>query len=190
LQFLPIFYSDIWGDYWGYFTFYARDRESGRYQEGLFAASDIITPAEAADPEHSLETNRYTINHYLGRVNAVSLLPSLVFVAGFIFGVGQLGAALRDRFADLDSSMLALMAFFVFASVAIYTIFLLLYTHEDVTTVKASYLLHAAPLLALLAAEVLLRLERRKRRAFRFLMVAMGLVLLHNLPAMLTRHIL
>ena len=190
LQFLPIFYSDIWGDYWGYFTFYARDRESGRYQEGLFAASDIITPAEAADPEHSLETNRYTINRYLGRVNAVSLLPSLVFVAGFIFGLGQLRAALRNRFADKDRSMLALMAFFVLASVAIYITFLLLYTHEDVTTVKASYLLHAAPLLALLVAEVLLRLERRNRRAFQFLMVAMAFVLLHNLPAMLTRHIL
>ena len=190
LQFLPIFYSDFWGDYWGYFTFYARDRESGRYMEGLFAASDIVSPAEAADPEHPMQTNRYTINTYLGRVNALSLLPSLVLLAGFAFGLVQLLQAWRQRLTDDETNLFALLGFFAASAVLIYTTFLVLYTHEDATTVKASYLLHAAPVLAILAAEVLRRLEARNRRAFQLLMVGMGLVLLHNLPAMITRHIL
>ncbi|MCJ7721665.1 hypothetical protein MUO98_04595, partial [Candidatus Bathyarchaeota archaeon] len=30
-QFLPIFYSELWGDYWGYFTVYGRDTRTSKF---------------------------------------------------------------------------------------------------------------------------------------------------------------
>ncbi len=53
-KFLPIFYSDVWGDYWGYFTFTSRFLEVGR--------------------------NQLNIGEYLGKVNLLSLITiSIIF---------------------------------------------------------------------------------------------------------------
>lgn len=51
-KFLPIFYSDVWGDYWGYFTFTSRFLDIGR--------------------------NQLNIGGYLGRVNLLSLITVLI----------------------------------------------------------------------------------------------------------------
>ena len=53
-QFISILYSDLWGDYWGYFTFTSRFLEIGR--------------------------NQLNIGAYLGRVNLLSLITiSIIF---------------------------------------------------------------------------------------------------------------
>mgnify|MGYP004078677373 CR=1 FL=1 len=53
-QFLSILYSDLWGDYWGYFVFTSRFLDFGRGQE--------------------------LIGDYLGRVNLVSLFAFLIII--------------------------------------------------------------------------------------------------------------
>ncbi len=53
-QFLPILYSDTWGDYWGYFVFTSNDLVSGK--------------------------NQMFIGDYLARVNILSLFPSLLII--------------------------------------------------------------------------------------------------------------
>ena len=63
-QFLPILYSDLWGDYWGYFSFTSRDLSSGRNQE--------------------------FIGNYLGRVNTFSLLPTLFYFSVLIYSIKTL----------------------------------------------------------------------------------------------------
>ena len=55
-QFLPILYSDLWGDYWGYFSFTSRSLAEGRNQ-------DII-------------------GDYLSRVNLISLIPTFMLLYG------------------------------------------------------------------------------------------------------------
>ena len=54
---LPILYSDVWGDYWGYFVFTSRFLDIGRDQALL--------------------------GDYLARVNIVSLLPTFLILFGF-----------------------------------------------------------------------------------------------------------
>jgi hypothetical protein len=57
-QFISILYSDLWGDYWGYFTFTSRYLDIGRNQ-------DII-------------------GDYLARVNLISLLPTALIICLFV----------------------------------------------------------------------------------------------------------
>ena len=56
-QFLPILYSDLWGDYWGYFSFTSRSLLTGR--------------------------NQASIGDYLARVNIISLIPTFFLLYGF-----------------------------------------------------------------------------------------------------------
>ncbi|OUW74376.1 MAG: hypothetical protein CBD76_00455 [Pelagibacteraceae bacterium TMED216] len=56
-QFFSIFYSDLWGDYWGYFVFTSRFLDVGRDQ--------------------------MIIGEYLGRVNRISIVTTLLILIGF-----------------------------------------------------------------------------------------------------------
>ena len=56
-EFFPIIYSDLWGDYWGYFVFTSRFLDIGRDQ--------------------------LLIGDYLARVNIVSLVPTFLILFGF-----------------------------------------------------------------------------------------------------------
>jgi hypothetical protein len=58
--FFPIFYSDIWGDYWGYFTF------------------------------HKNGDNFASVVPYLGQVNLFSIIPSVIFLLGAGMGILQM----------------------------------------------------------------------------------------------------
>ena len=53
-QFISIIYSDLWGDYWGYFTFTSRFLNDGR--------------------------NQLYIGDYLARVNIVSIITTLIII--------------------------------------------------------------------------------------------------------------
>ena len=57
-QLIPILYSDLWGDYWGYFVFTSRFTDLGR--------------------------NQLLIGDYLARVNIFSLIPSLFLLVSFM----------------------------------------------------------------------------------------------------------
>ena len=190
LQILPILYSDTWGDYWGYFVFYAREKQTGRYLEGLYADCGRISPEKVASGELRFDTNRYEVNAYLGRVNAVSIVPSCLFLAGFLIGLTELRKSLGYKLQDQGQTLIAILTFFVIVSVLIYFIFLLGYTHDSPATIKTTYLIHIVPFIALLGAEALVRLELRNNLMFRASLVALVLVILHNIPVLLTRHIL
>ncbi|MDA9732544.1 hypothetical protein N9U41_01775 [Acidimicrobiaceae bacterium] len=59
-QFLPILYSDLWGDYWGYFKFTSKNISLGK--------------------------NQLMVGDYLARVNIVSLIPTILMILGVSFG--------------------------------------------------------------------------------------------------------
>ncbi len=57
-QLFPILYSDLWGDYWGYFSFISKNVEKGR--------------------------NQINIGDYLARVNILSIFTTFIFFLGYI----------------------------------------------------------------------------------------------------------
>ena len=63
-QFFPVLYSDLWGDYWGYFTFTSRALDLGK--------------------------NQLLIGDYLARVNILSLLPTLLLIIGVVHAIKEI----------------------------------------------------------------------------------------------------
>lgn len=189
-QILPVLYSETWGDYWGYFVFYARDKKTDRYIEGLFADSKIISPQDVTDGELRFETNRYEINSYLGRVNTVSIIPAGLFFVGFLGGLAALLSSIRSKLQDPSETLLAVLTLFIIVSGLLFLAFLLVYTNQDPSTIKATYIIHIFPFVALLGAEALSALELRNRVAFMITISVLVLVFFHNLPVLLTRHVL
>ncbi len=189
-QFIPILYSETWGDYWAYFVVWGRDLDSGRYVYGLYLDDRLLNAQAAAGEAPTLETNRFEIEGYLGRVNAVSLLPSAILLAGFAWGLVYLSRAARARWADPALVPWALFALIVLVSVSVLLAFLAVYLPQDATMAKASYVLHIFPFLGLFAADLLVRVRARYPRTFAVVVLLLMLVALHNLPMLFSRQVL
>ena len=176
-QFLPTMYADTWGDYYGYFLMYAWDARRDCY----------IRPADweeflaAKGHKGWLLTNRFSRAADLGRVNLVSLVPSLLLALGLAFGLGQ-AASLLARTPTRAKALAALLAVASVASVVGYVVLLLTIRHATGTTIKSVYMLQMLPLLALLGAMVAARVQDLAPRAFLLLMAALVAVGLHNAP--------
>ena len=183
-QLLPILHSETWGDYWAYFLVYGRDTRNGRVMDGLVLDRAL---AGGARPEW-LQTNRFRIAAYLGRVNLVSLLPSAALAAGALLGATALGRMLVGRGA-VEREGLAAMHFLVIAFTAAgYLYFLISFpSHSTGRTIKASYVLQICPALCILAGEAIVRLRRTSVKAYRALVALLAVCALHNLPALFSR---
>lgn len=189
-QFMPILYSETWGDYWAYFQVWGRDKQSGRYIYGLFMADDIVRAEQAAAGQLSFETNRFTVNEYLGRVNAASLIPSFVLLVGLALGLRQRNAVWTQGTRDQARTARSVFALYILLSLAVYLTYLLFYLVHDPSSAKATYILHIFPFLALLGTEALQRLRDRHPPAYWALIALLVLVALHNLPALFSRQVL
>jgi len=187
-HFLPIVYADTWGDYWGYFLVYVRHGNSGEYDDGrLFQDLTRTTPL-AVDTT----TNRFSINTYLGWVNVLSVIPSLLLLGALISGLFVLFWFLIRNRRDVGDSLTALITMMVGLTLLGFCWFVLRYQSpaQNGDLVKATYLLQVFPLLALLAGVFL---ERVRAISIKFWIVLMGfvaVVFIFNIPAMITRYIL
>jgi hypothetical protein len=165
-QLLPTFYSEIWGDYWGFFVF-----------------------IKEAVPFYGNHANQAAINPYLGRMNFVSLFPTLLYGLGLWVGFGYLARGLRKTDQTASSLALALLTLIIVFSAAGYFWFLIKYPEiPRGTTIKATYMLHAIALLPLLTAAFLEKLRAQSLRKYGFALAVCGLIFLHNLPGMITRY--
>ncbi len=175
-QFFPILYSDVWGDYWGYFV-YIQDRSSLSFNRSSLGVMEK-------------KGNREIINPFLGRVNAVSIFPSLIFLAGILTSAASNHKLLGQDQEEKNRSLFYMfLLMFVIVSFMLYLYFLISYTMTDQdSTIKATYMLHVLIIFPLLGAEFLERVRQRKQIFYYGCMVALGLVLVHNLPAMITRY--
>ncbi len=176
-QLIPVFFSETWGDYWAHFV-YTRSHT-------IFASD-----------------NGVSLN-YLGRVNFVSLVPTIVLTGGMITGCVHMLRFIRPSnrvSSDLAESlerkdMLNRHAFFgllvisILISLGSYIWFLIGYPNPRGDTVKATYMLHIFPLLAILASEFLRQVRSRSVALYWLLMGLLLLVFLHNLPVVITRFI-
>ena len=82
-----------------YFLVYGRDTRNG-----ALCAGNMLEKALGAGVPPWMDTNRYRINGYLGRVNLVSLLPSALLVAGLM---GVLAALAQVAFHPVRPARIA-----------------------------------------------------------------------------------
>ena len=167
-QFLPSFYSDLWGDYWGFFV-YVRDNS----YLGVVGMG-----------------NREEIAPYLGRVNLAGVIPSLIFLGGGLAGIARLTNVRRRRgkleYSGLFDNLLVLIILFSLAGFLYFVITVPNAVQGD--TVKATYMVHMLVLLPLLGAEFMGRIKARFPRVHNLIAISLVLVFIHNLPAMISRY--
>jgi 4-amino-4-deoxy-L-arabinose transferase-like glycosyltransferase len=169
-MFIPIFYSEIWGDYWGFFS-------RPKLTDKILAIWDW---------DRSI---RNAARDYLGRVNLVSLYLTLLLGLGLLWGLGRAWRLVRDRGGGVETVFPAFVFVLVVESMAGYLWFVISYPSRNGDTIKAAYMLHFFVLLGLLVAGVL---EWVRAKSLRLYYGAIGLAALavaYNLPAMLTRYI-
>ncbi|NQZ95821.1 MAG: glycosyltransferase family 39 protein [Myxococcales bacterium] len=174
-EFFPIFYSDVWGDYWSYFL--VRQPPFG--------------PLRGGRPH--VDSNRAVMAPYLGRVNAFSVLPTLFFALAVLLALAASRrlVAVRGppepRFAT-DIAR-ALIVACLLCSLAGYAWFLIRHPIPDRgDTIKATYMLQVFPFVALLGAELLVRLRERQRFAHRIVCAVLIAVAVHHVPLFFTRY--
>lgn len=171
---VPVLFSETWGDYWAHFV-YTRSHT-------IFSSSHGVSLA------------------YLGRVNLVALIPTLVLISGVMLGIRHTVQFIRQpgylsvvpptspqMFVLRQHAFFCLLVITILVSFGFYIWFLINYPNSRGDTIKATYILHIFPLLALLAGEFLRQLHARTVIVYR-LTIGLGLlVFLHNMPVMITR---
>jgi hypothetical protein len=177
--FLPIFYSDVWGDYWCYWVVYGQDRRSGESISGKSIINSL--------GQEYLATNRNTVGPYLGFVNLVSAIPTGVYAAGVLLGMLSLSRHMTRRRNDGQRrTALALITGAVVVSLVGYLVLLIRY---PLLGVKGSYMLQVFPLAAILAGDVLCELRDHAPRAYVGVQIVLALSAAHNAPLFFTRYV-
>ncbi len=172
---LPLFYADVWGDYWCYWSVYGWDVERASYILG-----DDIGERR---PGKNFVTNRWTISAYLGHVNALALTASALLVSAVLLAVSRFRVA-AGKPDGRPPAALALLALTVVASLSGYLALLGRYPDLDV---KATYMLQIFPPAAILGGEALLCLGDRVPRFATALKITIVLAAIHRLPLFITR---
>jgi len=185
-EFIPTLYSEVWGDYWGYFSVSATDTRTSTHLNGRDLTDLLATGSRPT----WLETNYYTIRGYLGRVNLVSLLPSALA----LISIGFVTAATLSKRGSLAliSDQRAVYGFLLLAictTMAGYIWFLIMFPRLDKgDTIKATYLLHLFPFVAIMVGFALKNVEERSQLLYRLIIGMLCVVCVHNAAAMVSHY--
>lgn len=154
---LSILYSDLWGDYWGYFAFTSRYLDIGR--------------------------NQLLIGDYLARVNAVSLVPTFLIFIGFFKAKKVFIETNLKKFIPL-LNFIKLSAIF---SIIGYVWFLIKYPEVPQSgTIKATYMIQFFHLLTLPLMFYLDYLKKIKIKSYLFVICSLLIVFAHNFSSYLS----
>ena len=156
--FFPLFYSDVWGDYWGFFT----------YHQQILGYPD----------------NSATIVPYLGQVNLFSILPTVLLLLGMSWGILQLFK--RKIVSTPEDLSLALITLIAIVSLAGFMWFVINYYPADASVIKATYIIQFFIALLFPAAGFLEVVRAKSRVVYWVIVLALTIVFVHNLPAMIT----
>jgi hypothetical protein len=176
-QLIPVLYSETWGDYHGYFT----------YTLFPFRSSDYNNPEKETSRQDLIVTAAY-----LGRMNLVSLVPSAIIIMSCLAGLKFLFRVFRKNSKDPAATCegFALIFLNIASSLGLYFCFLIIVPNEETgNTIKASFLLHMFPFVAVLSGELLQRIKQKSRIAHIGLSGFLALTFIHNLPMMFTRYV-
>ena len=155
---LPKFYSEMWGDHESYFLVMGWNGIKEKYYPGFM----LLNKLEKPQLPEGFVTNRAEMGAFLGWVNRLALLPTAVFLAGMAWTTAvNLRWLWRKLPAPAPAALFPWLA--VVTSVAGYLWFLIQYPNpERGDTIKATYLLHIFPFVALLTAVWLTHLPHRR----------------------------
>ena len=185
-QFFPIFYSEIWGDYWCDFIVFGRNVIRGRFVWGRTLEQKLSKDP----PPLGLKTNRYDVRGYLGRVNLVSLFPSVILLAGIVVGMVYFGRFVSNRFTNDRITKCSLLLLVIAISLAGYFWFLIMYPSlKKGGTIKATYMLHIFPFVSILAGEFLQRIKQKSIYLYQAILILLAISTLHNFPVFITRYV-
>ena len=159
-KFFPIIYSDLWGDYWGYFSFILKGWDYGRNQEN--------------------------IGSYLGSVNLVSIIPTVIYMLGFI-SCSKLLLKKNKNEREIFKTLIQLGVAVTFVG---YLWFLIKYPERPSgDTIKATYIIQAFHLLAFLGLDYIEKIKEKSIKSYILILGALLFVYFHNIPAMITNYI-
>ena len=181
-RFWPQFYTEMWGDYFAYFIIYGREGDSYVFD------GRVLQAIVASGIPEGYETNRYQMNRYLGRVNLLALPISLMMLVGFLLGGRYFSQWLRKAQTDKQTTLYTFGWLLISITWIGYGWFLLTYLYENGSTVKATYVLHIFPFLALLAAEFLEQVRERHKGAYYALWGVIVTVFIVVIPVCITRY--
>jgi hypothetical protein len=185
-QFLPIFYSELWGDYWGLFTIYGRHTEWN-----TFIDADSLLQIFSLDINLSrIETNYKSFGAYLGRVNLISTFPSALALVSLVIALmgilrGHGNNQLKARQREIYSFLLLAIC----TTMVGYFWFLIMYPNiEQGDTIKATYVLQIFPFIAILVGIFIGKIKKRSRFLYRLILGGLCFVFFHNIFAMITNY--
>lgn len=184
--FVPTFYSEIWGDYWGYFTLFGVDTQSGEYLDGY----QIRKIARGGAIPPGVVTNYFSIRGYLGRVNLVSLVPSGLLLVSLLISLGQVILTGNTQpTQEIIQTITPYLLFSILLTMMGYFWFLIMYPIPGKgDTIKATYVIQIFPYLAILGGYWLNRIKNRIAWGYWVILLALGICFLHNLPASVTHY--
>lgn len=160
-QLWPKLYAEFWGDYEAYFLVYGRDTRTKHILPGF-----MLEEALAINPAW-LETNREEMSQFLGRVNLIAVGMTALLIAGFLYGARQAWLWLKDARPDKARSAYTFIWLAAAISFAGYLVFVIMVPNPgNGDTIKATYLLHISPLLALLTAGSMETIRGRTRLGY------------------------
>lgn len=184
-QMIPILYAETWGDYWQFFVVFGEDLRSGDPVQ-----ADLLFEAIESDPPPSwLQTNRFKIAPYLGRVNLISILPSIIALVSFGWACGTSILRMLTCRLDYMTLIVILIVAMIIATLTGYLWFLIQYPSLDGDTIKATYILQIFPLIALLIGWYGFHRDRDHPWVYPLGMSIFLLTFIHNLGAVISRYL-
>ena len=180
----PKFYAEFWGDYEAYFLVYGRDLRTNKFLAGHFMEEALAAGAPW------LETNRAEMGATLGRVNRIALGMSALLTGGLLYGGLFFWRWLGGRHRGRLTQAYAFIFLLISAAIGGYMAFLIMVPNPgNGDTIKATYLLHIYPLLALLTAELMEGIRGRTRLGYGLVWVMMIVTALFVAPTLITRYV-
>ncbi|AKM79441.1 MAG: hypothetical protein UX85_C0006G0035 [Candidatus Beckwithbacteria bacterium GW2011_GWB1_47_15] len=143
-SFIPIFYSDFWGDYWNYYP----QRRFGFTIDDLRKSRLFITPERISR---------------LAWQNRVNLIPTIIIILGVLRAITYTIKSIIDKkLTHKNLAEVFLTLLFVITFVAFGYINLKFANTYKGDTIKASYILYAIPVLIYFATQFVTSLKKHK----------------------------
>ena len=185
-QFFPVMYSDIWGDYWCYFSVFGRDKRTSQFIESKRLYHLML---KDTTPDW-LETNYSSMQAYLGRVNLISLFPTALVLISLI----AITAGISSKWS-LRQLLVNRKSLYVFQIIAIVTTilgylwFLIKYPNLGKgDTIKATYISQIIPFVAILVGTFSSYINKRSRLLFHLILGGLFIVFFHNILSVITSY--
>lgn len=187
-QFVPIFYSEIWGDYWGYWVFIREPTLSLPYMANRPQVNMSFGPIDLRKFVPLLDADGNQITAFLGSVNLVSLFPTMLMAASALTGLYYVAKYLATSQTEQYPAAYSFILFSLIFSFLGYMWFLIKYPLDRGATIKATYMIQMFMLLPVLGAEMLDNIRKTNRYVYVAVFLLLLLVFLHNFPALITRY--